>query len=446
MRTARAASGVARLPSLDLANRAAALNELCRFEEAAALCLAAIGSDPRCWAAWCNLGNAMAELQRYDDAIAALDNCLRINPGAALALSNMGVVLFRRGDPRLACTFLELAVAADPRNAETRCNLAQALLAAGDYTRGFAEYEWRWQTRAMTPHGVPGPRWSGEAFAGKTLLLHEEGGFGDTLQFIRYAPLVKARGGRVILRARAPLVSLLARLEGIDEIIPGEAGPVDPRVAHDLQCPLLSLAHVFGTTPDTVPSPGAYLTADPARVARWRSVLAAADGGDRMRVGLVWAGAPRPGQRAASLADLRRSTALATFEPLAAQCPDIAFHSLQLGAAGCEASSAAFPLHDLTAGIADFDDTAALVTLLDLVIAVDTSTAHLGAALGRPVWLLSRYDQCWRWLAGRRDTPWYRSMRIFRQAAPFDWSRPIAEMADALERLVQEGASSLLPV
>lgn len=413
--------------SWTLANRAAELNELCRFEEAAALCLAATAQDPRCWSAWNNLGNAMTELQRYDDAVAAYSNALAINPGAARAAANMGVALFRRGAPGPAVAFLEIAAEMEPENAETRCNLAQSLLAAGDWERGFAEYEWRWRTAAMAGVVETAPRWQGEPFAGRTLLITEEGGFGDTLQFVRYAPLAKSRGGMVILQARAPLAALLARMPGIDAIVPTGAPPPP----HDLQAPLLTLPHLFATTTDTVPLAGGYLTPDPMRVAAWRERLARHGTAARLNVGLVWAGAPRPGMRGAALADHRRSMRLGDLQPLAALSPEVAFHSLQVGAAGAAARQPpqGMVLHDDTAAIGDWDDTAALVSLLDLVVAVDTSTAHLAAALGKPVFLLSRYDQCWRWLADRTDTPWYRSMRIFRQTRPLDWDEAVRAVA-----------------
>ena len=417
-------------PELDpwsLANRAAELNELCRFEEAAALCLAATAQDPRCWSAWNNLGNAMTELQRYDDAVAAFANALAINPGAARAAANMGVALFRRGAPERATAFLEIAAEMEPDNAETRCNLAQALLADGDWEHGFAEYEWRWRTAAMAGVRETAPRWQGEPFSGRTLLITEEGGFGDTLQFVRYAPLVKSRGGTVILQARPPLFSLLGRMPGLDAIVPTGAPPPP----HDLQAPLLTLPHLFATTTGTVPFAAGYLAADPARVAAWRERLARHGTEARLNVGLVWAGAPRPGMRGAALADGRRSMRLGDLSPLAALSPAVAFHSLQVGGE-TPPPPPGMVLHDDTAAIADWDDTAALVSLLDLVVAVDTSTAHLAAALGKPVFLLSRYDQCWRWLADRTDTPWYRSMRIFRQTRPLDWSDAVAAVAEVL--------------
>lgn len=421
-----------------LGNHAGLLNELCRFAEAERTGLRAVSLDPRCWGAWSNLGNTMVEMQRYDDAIAAFSNCLRIKADHAPALANLGVALQARGDVERAVRFLEFATSIEPSNAETHCNLAQALLASGDYVRGFAEYEWRWRTRSMPAASLPMPLWRGEDFIGRTLLLHEEGGFGDTLQFVRFAEATKARGGRIVLQVRRELASLLSRLTAIDEVV--VTGNIAPRA--DLHCPLLSLPFVLETTARTIPWPGGYLQADERLMAGWRDRLSR-DGSWPFRVGLVWAGSPRHGFRGAALADRRRSTVLSAFAPFARA--SASFYSLQVGEASAQAASppAGLELVDHTASLGSFDETAALIACLDLVIAVDTSTAHLAGALGRPVWMLSRYDQCWRWLAGRDDTPWYDTMRLYRQPAPNDWTNPIGRAADDLVRLAGRASGSV---
>ena len=424
--------------ALALGNLGGLLNQDCRFDEAEPMLLRAVALDPSCWTAWSNLGNTMVERQRYDDAVAAYSNALRCNPAHGPTLSNLGVALTARGLPGPALTFLDLAAACEPDNAETRCNRALALLAKGDWTEGFAEYEWRWRTRAKPPHPYRVPLWAGEEFEGRTLLLHDEGGFGDTLQFVRYAALAKARGGTVLLRVREPLVTLLSRLPGLDRVIAHDA----ELPGFDLHCPMFTLPRVFGTTPDTVPEAAGYLRPDPARMATWRDRLDRdlldrdwPPGPDRpRRIGLVWAGGPHPYARESALADRRRSIRLDDLAPLADAAPDALFYSLQKGDASAEALSPppGLRLVDHTGSIDSFDDTAALVSQLDLVIAVDTSTAHLAAGLGRPVWMLSRYDQCWRWLTGRTDTPWYRTMRVYQQPAPFDWTSPIARVCAEL--------------
>ena len=427
-----------------LVNYGATLKHLGRFDEAEPVLRRAVSLDPQRYSAWSNLGCVMLEKQRYDDAIAALSNAIRINPSHAASLSAMGVTLRRRGLPAEALTFYNLALSIDPRNAETRYFRSMALLATGDYLRGFAEYEWRLHRRAALPHVVNAPHWKGEPLAGRTLLVEGEEGLGDMLQFARYIPFLKALDGRVILRVPAPLVSLFSRLPGVDAVVVAGEAVAD----FDLVCPIMSLPYVFRTTIDSIPFPGGYLSADPAVVDIWAARLAE-DARRRgattpLRVGLVWAGGKRPWNLDNMLTDRRRSTELAALAPLAEAAPGILFYSLQVGDCSSEAAEPPHPMHliDHTAHIRSFDDTAGLVSLLDLVIAVDTSTAHLAAALGRPVWLLSRYDQCWRWLVGRDDSPWYDTMRLYVQPAPFDWTSPLLRMARDLARLAENGAVS----
>ena len=256
---------------------------------------------------------------------------------------------------------------------------------------------------------------------GRTILLHAEQGLGDSLQMARYAPLVAGRGGRVILEVQAPLVRLLRGLPGVAQIVAaGEALP-----AFDLHCPLFSLPLAFGTRLEAVPA-APYLRADPVLVDAWRQRMVAGEG---LRVGLVWAGAARIGPDV----NQERSIAPAQLAPLA-EVPGLCFYSLQMHEGGAAAipTVPGLTIHDLTADITDFADTAALVAQLDLVISVDTSTAHLAAGMGKPVWLLSRYNGCWRWLAERSDSPWYPSLTVFRQRQPSDWAPVMVEVAAAL--------------
>ncbi|WP_419728378.1 tetratricopeptide repeat protein [Lichenicola sp.] len=423
-----------------LLNLGGALKELGRFEEALGFLRRAVSLDPARHAAWSNIGTVCLELQRYDDAIAAFSNALRLKPDHGPALSGLGVTLRRRGLPIEALGLLDLAIAASPDDADLRTARSFAYLAAGDYRKGFAEYEWRLHTRIFSDGLPKGPSWKGEPLAGRTLLLHGEGGLGDILQFCRFIPLLHALDCRLVMQVPQPLVRLMSRIFGIPVLADAAALP-----PYDLFCSLMSLPYVLGMTIDTVPCAGGYLVADPDIVARWQTVLDR-DAADRhpgpgshrppLKVGLVWSGGRRPWHLENLLMDSRRSTSLSALAPLARCADDAVFYSLQLGEAAAEITdpAGALPIIDHTALIRDFDDTAGLVSLLDLVIAVDTSTAHLAAALGRPVWLLSRYDQCWRWLPGRTDTPWYRSMRIHTQPAPFDWGSPIAKVtADLLD-------------
>ncbi len=419
-----------------IGNYGGLLIELCRFDEAAATLTRAVELDPGRPALWLNLGIAMLELQRFDDAIAAFSNALRLRPAHVGTLSALGVALHRRGAAIEALRFHELALSLDPGNPHTRFNRAVALLAVGDYPAGLPAFEARFEVD--TAKWVEGPRWSGESFAGRTLLVLVEAGIGDVLQFARFLPLARARGGRVVVRTWPTLAGLLSRLDGVDAVVTMDA----PLPAYDLVCPIMSLALALNVTIDTIPSPAGYLTPDPGGVAVWRDRLEADavrhGRADPLRVGLVWAGAPRPWNRLCTLTDRRRSLDLAKLEPLFDARPDTLFYSLQIGETALPPEHG-LPIIDHTGLIHSFDDTACLVTGLDLVIAVDTSTAHLAGGLGKPVWLLSRYDRCWRWLTGRTDTPWYSDMRLYVQPEPGDWAEPIARIRSDLARIPRHG-------
>ncbi|WP_086643390.1 tetratricopeptide repeat protein [Acetobacter sp. DsW_063] len=401
------------------------------FDQAFIFLSRAVSLAPDLADAWCNLGNALQQMQRYDDAIAAYARCLRQSPEHTMALSNLGVALDAKGEHAAAQNFHRVAVRLAPNNPENHTNHALSLLAAGDYPAGLQEYEWRWRVRTTEHHGIPGPTWNGAPFEGRTLLIHTEGGFGDMLQFARFIPLAKARGGRVIVRLRSELAALIERSTTPDLIVMES----DPLPDYDIQIPVLSLPLALGTTLETIPFPAGYLITDSGKAARWRDILQADDtslgfSSPPLRIGLVWAGAPHRGVRDAAFVDSRRSTTLHTLAPLVAAVPDAVFYSLQIGEAASQAKSPppGMSLIDHTALLKSFDDTAALISQLDMVIAVDTSTAHVAAAQGKPTWMLSRYDQCWRWLSGRNDSPWYASLRLYQQETPLDWSTPLQKM------------------
>jgi hypothetical protein len=309
-----------------------------------------------------------------------------------------------------------------------------ALLAAGEMAEGWKEYEWRWRTPLMfaVRRRFTQPAWDGGG--GGTLLIHAEQGLGDTLQFCRYATLAAARGARVILEVQAPLVRLLRSLPGAGAVIArGEALP-----DFDVHAHMLSLPHIFGTTLETISAATPYLTADPADSETMRIRLGQKTG---LRVGLVWAGNSYASVPEMAAVDRRRSLAPEHLAPLL-DIPEIDFISLQKGGK----APAAFGLTDFMDEMRDFADTAALVENLDLVISVDTSVAHLAGALGKPVWLLNRFDAEWRWLDGRTDSPWYPGMRIFRQDKPGDWDGVIAAVAGALRGLAPAGPERRVPL
>ena len=374
-----------------------------------------------------NLGTALQSLNRLAEAEACYRDALARGARPAQVLNNLGLLLGERGRSEEAEAACREALAHAPGQADARTNLALILLLRGAFEEGWREYEARWQVGSMAGglQRFVQPLWLGDApLHGKTILLHAEQGFGDTLQFCRYAPLVAEAGARVLLEVQPALCRLMAGLPGVDAVIPtGESLP-----AFDLHCPLMSLPLAFGTTTDSIPAAVPYLRADPSEVAVWRRRLETLPG---RRVGLVWGGSSRLDQPHAAAIDRRRSMPMQALAPLAgvAGC---SFVSLQLGPPARQPAPPGLHLHDPTDGLRDWADTAALVQALDLVISVDTAVAHLAAALGRPVWLLNRYDTCWRWLLGRDDSPWYPTLRQFRQPAPGDWDTPVALVAQAL--------------
>jgi Flp pilus assembly protein TadD len=375
-----------------------------------------------------NLGHVLNQLGRPAEAERRLREALRLRPDSPEALNNLGVALAALGRPLEAAESYREAISLQFDFPDAHNNLAYALLAAGRFQEGWDEHEWRWRGKHMAAgaRGFARPLWNGEPLAARTLLLHAEQGLGDTLQFCRYAPLIPA-GGRVVLEAQKPLARLLSRLPGVDEIvIHGEALP-----PFDLQCPLLSLPRAFGTTLETIPARVPYLSPDATRLADWAERLANIAG---LKVGLVWAGEPRKGWPELAAIDTRRSIALSTLAPLG-DVEGVCFVSLQKGAPAAQTANPppGLTLHDFTDELADFDDTAALVANLDLVISVDTSTAHLAGGLGKPVWLLNRHDSCWRWLLNRDDSPWYPTLRQFRQATAGDWDGVVRRVRDALK-------------
>lgn len=412
--------------------RGNALQELDRYEEALESYGRALALRPDYVEAWNNRGNALRALTRYDEAIESYGRALALDPDSRQARVNTGNVLQivnRHGDA-LAC--YDAVLAADPDHVDAHWNGALCRLALGDFEQGWREFEWR--HRLMASRGYAEPLWLGQDFPpGSTILLHAEQGFGDTLQFCRYAPMVTALGARVVLETQPELKRLLGTLDGVAHVV----AQGEPTGAFDLHCPLLSLPLAFGTTPDTIPAPVPYLHADPASVAEWRSRLAALPG---VKVGLVWAGNPRSFNRIAAETDRRRSITLADYAPLAA-VPGVSLVSLQKDAAGEQARTPppGMVIHDWTAELGDFADTAALVVALDLVIGVDTSVVHVAGALGKPVWILNRHGACWRWFRNRTDTPWYPNARLFHQPHPGAWAPVIEQVCRALPDVVATG-------
>ena len=362
------------------------------------------------------------EMGRHDLAAASLHEAIAINPGSAPYHAALGNALRELGLLDEAIASYRKAIAMTPELIDAHYNLATTLLLQGDMRAGWAAFEWRWKTEylSMVQWPFTQPQWAGEPARGRTLLIHAEQGLGDSLQFCRYATLAARRGLRVILEVQAPLVRLLRNLPGVERVMArGEALP-----DFDLHCPMMSLPLAFATTVETIPRSAAYLRADPAQVEAWRMRL---DGMAQRgpRIGLVWAGS------ATLTIDLRRSINPEKLAPLV-RLPGLHFVSLQKVG---PAAPADFRLTDFMEEMNDFADTAALIANLDLVISVDTAVTHLAAALGKPVWMLDRFDHCWRWLTGRRDSPWYPTLRLYRQPQRGDWDSVLADVVRDLKAL-----------
>lgn len=373
------------------------------------------------WADW------LAQNGFLSEADAAYRRALEFRPHSADIWTSLGLVLAERGCYAEAFACHSEAIRLQPELADAYRNRSLVRLLLGDFRQGWQDYEWRWRCRDFTPPAFTQPRWRGDQQPQRTVLLYGEQGIGDTLQFVRYAPLVKARVGRVILAARRELIPLLRSCAGIDEwVAVGDAAPT-----FDVHCPLMSLPHVLSTTLETVPATTPYLQASPDRIATWRARLGESSG---RRVGVCWRGSP------GNKYYRTHGIPLEELAPLAA-IPNVQWISLQQSLTPIESSAAPFPLIDLSPELdrdgQSFMDTAAVVSLLDLVISFDTAVAHLAGALGKPVWIAVPWVPDWRWLLERDDSPWYPTARLFRQSAPGDrqtgdWQAPVQRMAEQL--------------
>jgi Flp pilus assembly protein TadD len=373
-------------------------------------------------------GLARAEQALFPAAIDSFRRAVAVNPDAASSWSNLGMVLKVEGHFAASIAAHDRAVALAPTDPRFRVNRAVALLKAGQWARAWQDYEARLELTdpPMLDRSrlMPSLR-PGDDLRGQTILALHEDGFGDTLQFLRYLPLLAERGARVV--ALVP-----PALQRVMQAVPGVATVVTDRrrvPAHDFVCPMFSLPRVFASTVATIP-PVPAVTTDPALVRRWAGRLPV----DGLRVGRVWAGQARPSLPGFGTLDQRRSAGLAAFAPLFGVA-GAAFVSLQAGPAARQARPPGVVLVDPMPEVTDFADTAAIIAGLDVVVSVDTSVVHLAGLVGKPVFLLDRYDGCWRWLSGRLDSPWYPALTIFRQDQPNHWSGAIARAAVSLEAM-----------
>ncbi len=418
--------------SQSLSNRGALLARRGRNAEALQDFSQALEVDPSNAAAWNNQAVALKELGQPEEAIRSVDRAVALDPRYADAWSNRGNIELVLGHPHQALADYERALAYNPKHPDAPFNLSMTLMQVGRLAEGFSLYEVRRQ-RPGYRLDLPTERlWTGDKpLAGKRLLITMEQGLGDMLQFSRYALLARAHGAQVILQVPRPLLRLLQTLGPDITLVALD----EPMPAFDYACPLMSLPHAFRTEMHSIPAPIPYLRADAAQARVWRDRLAAGEeggaGASALKVGLVWSGGFRQDQPELWAVNQRRNLPLELLAPL--KMEGARFISLQKGADSeaqlhaLQAQGWSGPsIEDHTALLGDFADTAALVDNLDLVISVDTSTAHLAAAMGKPTWIFSRLDGCWRWLEGRGDSPWYPTVRLYRQARPYDWA-PVVE-------------------
>ncbi len=440
-------------------NLGTAYQEKGQMPEAVAAYRQAIVLRPDYAEAFNNLGNALLEMKDYAGAADALQRAIVLMPGFAPAHYNLGCVMYDSGqvdasveqfhksismDPNLPeawCSLgnalkdqgqydesiaaMEKAMALRPDYLQARWNLGHLLLLRGDFERGWPLYELRWQKENATKGvGLSQPLWDGSPLNGRRILLHFEQGFGDMIQFARYAPLLATQGGRVIVAVMPPLRRLFQTLPGIEQVV----SPGDPMPEIDLHYPAMSLPALLGISIETIPRNVPYLFADSKLAESWKSQLQTFS--PKFNVGLVWAGNP------GYFNDRNRSIPLAVFSSLA-KCQQVRYFSLQKGSIRAEEKTppAGMEWVDWTQELHDFADTAALIANLDLVITCDTAVSHLAGAMGRPVWTLLPFAPDWRWMLERSDSPWYPTMHLFRQPRPGDWNSVLRDVASELDKL-----------
>jgi tetratricopeptide (TPR) repeat protein len=413
-----------------LNNLGATLLNLGRPAQAIPALRVALAAQPGHAGARMNLADALRVLDNYDEAERLYSEAIEADPDCADAYQRLGLLRADQGHMDTALTALRRAVELAPDSVNTHLSLAITLLTGGRMLEGWYEYEWRRQSQAWKKIEPPFPAWNGDPLLGHSILLWGEQGSGDVLQFLRFVPAVKAMGATVIVRVPAALKALAASLPGIDRVVTSEA---EVEVA-DCQASLHSLPFLLNLEAQDV-SGEPYLTVPEARVAGWRRVL---DGVNGLKVGVCWAG--NPGNRV----DARRSAPVDVMA-LLPQVPGITYLNLQLGSRSGEFSCLGTHGLDVTDNLSDLNDTAALITLLDVVVTVDTAVAHLAGALGRPVLLMLPVAADWRWLRDRTDTPWYDSVRLIRQTIPGEWREVALEVGfDLLARIgIQRGAAKV---
>lgn len=425
---------IAILPSYVSAhdNLGIALKQQRQLDEAATHFRTAISIQPNYVNAYINLGNTMRELGHYDQAIAYCQESIRLQPNNADAYNTYGCILVDLGRMEEAIACYEAAIQHRPDFADAHLNLGIILLQVGNFQRGFAEYHWRWQTKQCPDLRYTHALWQGEDLTGKIILLTAEQGFGDTIQFARYATLVAARGGQVVLACQKPLVRLLATIPGVFQCVDRDKDNVETH----LHAPLMELPYILGTTLETIPATVPYVFPPPDAAIQLTNFA-----NTRLKLGFVWATNP------SNSTSGKRSCPVEQFLKLL-DIPEIALYSLQKDVP--EAENACLQgrdrLQDLQSQLLDFADTAAAIAQLDLVITVDTAVAHLAGAMGKRTWILLAHVPDWRWLLDRDDNPWYPTARLFRQVAPNAWDDVFARVVEALRAELAPAPASPPPL
>ena len=376
-------------------------------------------------------------LDQRNEIAAAMDcyqGAIALKPGHAQAHCNLGLLHLNQGEPLSARAGYDRAIASNPEHAKAHVGRAMVDLMLGDWSRGWNEYEWRWRIKNVPPPlpGIASPSWSGEPLCGARILLVDEQGIGDALQFVRYAPLVADLGGRVLLRVRPGLRRILATVRGVESVSTFD----EPLPQFDAHCPLLSLPRAIGTRVETVPGEVPYLSADADRVVEWRRRL----GAHGFKIGICWQGGTKKTGLSRSFppGELRRISSIPGVRLISLQKPDAADPAGPLDSD----MPVELPGPDFDAGPDAFLDTAALIESLDLVITCDTSIAHLAGALARPAWIALQYAADWRWMSGRDTSPWYPTHRLFRQSTSGQWSDVFDSM---YQRLAARAATDSTP-
>jgi tetratricopeptide (TPR) repeat protein len=384
----------------------------------------AVNMEPNSAELHFNLGTALQKGEKYEDACVSFRSALKLNPDHERANMNLGTSLRSLGFLDEAILYLRRATGLAPDYADAQWNLSLALLMSGDYINGWKAYEWRLKIPDITIRKFPQPFWDGSDRPDNTLLIYAEQGIGDAIQFIRYAATARKKVGRVILYCHAPLVKLFSEVNGVDQVV----SAVAQLPGFDFQLPLLSLPGVIGITADKITDKVPYLKADMGLINKWRSKIIP----EKYKVGLVWAGNPK------HLDDHNRSCKLSAFASLM-KMPEAVFYSLQKGNSDTQTINRAESTNLIDTGIelTDFADTAALIANMDLVISVDTAVAHLAGAMGHQVWTLLPFAPDWRWMLDREDTPWYPTMRLFRQSRFGDWDGVLANVEQALKAYIR---------